>query len=70
MEPTLTTRQAYEAMRIFVSQFAQREPEEYRPRFEQLIRWTRVDADGITNDPAQWDDWETAVDAALAGDSI
>lgn len=70
VEPNLTTRQAYEAMRIFVNQFAQREPEQHRPRFEQLIRWTRVDSDGITVDPAQWEDWETAVQAALAGDSV
>lgn len=66
----ITTRQAYEAMRIFIHQFAQREPEQYRERFEQLLRWTHVDSDGITSDPAQWGDWDAAVAAAVAGDFI
>ena len=58
-------RQAFEAMRCFIDQFKEREPEQYRDRFEQLIRWTKIEPDGITSDPAQWPDWEAAVARAL-----
>ena len=53
-------------MRGFVAQFAEREPPEIRERFDQLLRWTRIESDGATNDPAQWEDSETAVAAVLA----
>lgn len=58
-------RQAFEAMRCFIDQFKEREPEQYRERFEQLIRWTKIAPDGITSDPAQWPDWEASVARAL-----
>lgn len=35
-------------MRCFVDQFMRREPEQYRSRFEQIIGWTRIGADGTT----------------------
>ena len=34
-------------------------------RFEQLLRWTRIEKDGVTNDPAQWQAWEEAVSMVL-----
>lgn len=53
-------------MRRFVRQFSEREPAEHRERFANLLRWTEIERDGITSDPAQWPDWEAAVDATLA----
>ena len=49
--------EAYEAMRSFVRQFAEREPDPHRERFDELLRWTERQEDGITADPAQWPDW-------------
>ena len=66
VESTLTTRQSFEAMRRFVAQFADREPPQYRERFDQLLRWTRIESDGVTCDPAQWQDWEAVVATVLA----
>lgn len=57
----LTIEQAFQTMRCFVDQFMKREPEEYRWRFEQIIRWTRIDDEGVTSDPAQWEDWKASV---------
>jgi hypothetical protein len=65
----LTVEQAFQAMRCFVDQFMQREPAEYRSRFEQIIDWTRIEADGITSDPAQWEDWMASVERALGPNS-
>jgi hypothetical protein len=65
MDQVLTMRQAFEAMRCFIDQFKEREPDQHRERFEALIRWTRVESDGITCDPAQWPDWEASVARAL-----
>src|SRR5262245_26415456 len=61
VDQMLTVEQAFQAMRCFVDQFMHREPEQYRERFEQIIRWTRIEADGVTNDPAQWEDWKVSV---------
>ena len=61
---TLTLVEAFEAMRSFVAQFASREPAEFRERFRQLLRWTEIEADGGTFDPAQWFDWVRAADDA------
>jgi hypothetical protein len=47
----------------------QREPEQYRQRFEQIIQWTLIEADGITVDPAQWQDWKASVARALGPES-
>ena len=69
MDQMLTTRQAFQAMRCFIDQFKDREPDKYRERFEQLIRWTRIESDGGTYDPAQWPDWEAAVARALGPES-
>ena len=65
MDEILTIEQAFQAMRCFVDQFMTREPEEYRWRFEQIISWTRIEADGTTSDPAQWEDWKASVARAL-----
>jgi hypothetical protein len=65
----LTIEQAFQAMRCFVDQFMKREPEQYRERFEQIIRWTRVEGGAITYDPAQWEDWKASVARALGPES-
>jgi hypothetical protein len=58
---TLTTREAFEAMRSYLQQFNEREPPHRREPIELLLQWTEVQADGTTSDPAQWDDWLNAV---------
>jgi len=66
MDDRLTLRQAFEAMRLFLAQFNEREPKEQRVTIELLLSWTEIEADGMTADPAQWNDWETAVTTARA----
>jgi hypothetical protein len=66
MDELLTTRQAFEAMRLFLAQFNEREPTDHRLAIELLLAWTEIEADGMTSDPAQWSDWEAAVEAARA----
>ena len=61
----LTPREAFEAMRCFLEQFNEREPPERRLTIEQILRWTEVELDGITYDPAQWPDWERSIATAL-----
>jgi len=65
----LTIEQAFEAMRTFLAQFNEREPPERRETILFLLQWTvrSAHADGMTSDPAQWADWEAAVDRVLAG---
>jgi len=58
---SLTTTEAFEAMRSFVAQFAAREPAESRERFRFLLHWTEMQVEGVTADPAQWDDWSRSV---------
>jgi hypothetical protein len=58
---TLSVIEAFEAMRTFIRQFAEREPAEHRERFEALLRWTECEGNGTTADPAQWDDWLRSV---------
>ena len=70
MASQLSTAQAFEAMRLFLAQFNEREPESRRYTIEMLLAWTAIQADGGTSDPAQWDDWEKAVSDALAGKRI
>ncbi len=65
---TLTIRQAYEAMRYFLDQYNEREPPERKESIAQLLRWTEIEGDGISYDPAQWHDWQAAV-ARAVGDS-
>jgi hypothetical protein len=69
VEKTLTMDQAFEAMRIFLARFNEREPPDRRETITFLLQWTdrSTHADGMTSDPAQWADWEAAVDRALAG---
>lgn len=65
MEPVLTTRQAFEAMRRFLAQFNDREPEEQQETIEQLLRWTEIESDGGRSDPAQRHDRANAVRGVL-----
>jgi hypothetical protein len=66
VEPvTLTSVQAYEAMRTFVAQFNEREPADQRETIDSMLRWTELEPDGTSYDPAQWEDWKAAVAAAL-----
>ena len=67
MEPTLSETQAFEAMRLFLAQFNEREPENRRDTIDMLLAWTEIQSDGGTSDPAQWNDWQRAVADALAG---
>ena len=67
VEPALTSREAFEAMRLFLAQFNEREPENRRETILFLLGWTAVQDDGITADPAQWADWEQAVADAKSG---
>ena len=60
MNDIMTSRQAFEAMRFFLSRFNEREPIERRQTINQLLRWTKVEPNGWTNDRAQWADWERA----------
>ena len=69
MSESLTSREAFEAMRLFLAQFNEREPEHRRETIELLLGWTQIEADGGTGDPAQWDDWLRAVVDAKAGKS-
>ncbi|MEI6498046.1 MAG: hypothetical protein WCO88_15405 [Actinomycetota bacterium] len=64
MTESLSTHEAFEAMRRLLAAFNEREPIERRVTIEQLLRWTEVQADGATFDPAQWDDWLSAVEEA------
>jgi len=61
---SLTTIEAFEAMRSFVAQFASREPEGNRLAFQLLLVWTEIDSDEQTSDPAQWHDWLRSVTEA------
>jgi len=58
---SLSLDEAFEAMRSFVAQFASREPAESRAALQLLLAWTMRESDGITSDPAQWNDWLASV---------
>lgn len=70
MSESLTSREAFEAMRLFLAQFNEREPEHRRETIFFLLDWTQIEADGETSDPAQWEDWQRAVADAKAGKSV
>src|SRR4051794_16999704 len=40
MDQMLTVQQAFDAMRLFLAEFNEREPVERRLTIEQLLRWT------------------------------
>ena len=65
METMLTLREAFEAMRLFLAQFNERESPDTRLTIELLLGWTEIEADGVTADPAQWHDWEQAAAAVM-----
>lgn len=65
-EERLTATEAFEAMRSFLAQFNERESPDNREVIDLLLSWTEIMADGVTSDPAQWDDWERSIDDARA----
>jgi hypothetical protein len=69
VDTTLSSRQAFEAMRRFLEQFNEREPPERRETIEMLLGWTEIQDDGITADPAQWSDWEQAVASVIGSET-
>jgi hypothetical protein len=69
MKQTLTSRQAFEAMRRFLAQFNEREPPERRETILFILDWTEIEQHGMTRDPAQWDDWEEVVASVLRDDA-
>lgn len=70
VEENLTAPVAFEAMRLFLAQFNEREPRERREAINLILGWTEIESHGGTSDPAQWDDWQKAVADALAGKRI
>ncbi len=70
MSDSLTSREAFEAMRLFLAQFNEREPEARRETIFFLLSWTQIQEDGMTSDPAQWPDWERAVEDAKSGKTV
>ena len=70
-ERKITLGEAFEVMRSFLAQFNLREPADRRVTIDQLLRWTSRtgERDGMPHDPAQWPDWEAAVERVLRGDT-
>ena len=64
MNDTMTSCQAFAAMRVFLALFNEREPVEDRQTIDRFLHRTRVEEDGGTIDPSYWADWELAVSAA------
>ena len=66
----LTEDEAFEAMRYFLTEFWKRGGSRADSDLVDILDWTgREDwADGRTNDPAQRDDWESAVRAVQSGE--
>jgi hypothetical protein len=69
MEQTLTSRQAFEAMRRFLAQFNEREPRERRETIRLILSGTEIESDGATSDPAQWHDLDRAVASVIGSDT-
>jgi hypothetical protein len=51
VDVTLTSREALEAMRIFLAHFNEREPEDRRETIRSMLSWTQMEGDGITFGP-------------------
>ena len=64
MNDTMTSRQAFEAMRVFLARFNENEPVENRRTIDLLLHRTKVEEHSRIIDPTQWADWELAVIAA------
>jgi hypothetical protein len=61
----MTEREAFDAMRGFLSDVSTgMAPGDGQADVFDLLSWTRWEQDGITSDPAQWDDWLAAVAAS------
>ena len=58
--PTLDEKQAFEAMRGFLTAFWERENRR-SDVIRNILSWTEFEPDGGTSDPAQWHDWLDAV---------
>jgi hypothetical protein len=62
-----TPGEVYEAMRELFVLFSKPSPHACpHPDLEELHRWTRVEADGSTSDPAQLEDWSEVVRRLLS----
>jgi hypothetical protein len=61
-DQTLTLRQAFDLLRSFIDQFNSRGAQET----DILASWLELQADGITADPAQLDDFLSSARAVLA----
>lgn len=68
--PSISAKDAFEAMRLFLCRFNEREPEDKRDTLNLLLSWTAIWADGGTADPAQWHDWTDALDAVRRGETV
>jgi hypothetical protein len=62
-EYALTEQEAFLAMELFINQFASTMGSLGEVAWVTLMSDIRVEADGITTDPAAWDDWLTCVQA-------
>jgi hypothetical protein len=64
----LTENEAFEAMRRFLQAFWERGGSNPESDLVDVLSWTASDvwADGVTSDPAQWDDWLSAVRSVRA----
>lgn len=61
----MSEREAFDAMRSFLSEVSTRmAPGDGQADVFDLLSWTRWEQDGITGDPAQWNDWLAAVAAS------
>ena len=65
---TLTERQAFDAMRVFLEAFWRRGGADDASELVKILSWTQIAADGGAMDPAQWADWRDAVTSALGAD--
>jgi hypothetical protein len=65
----LTEKQAFEAMRCFLQAFWERGGSDPESDLVDVLSWTGSDvwADGGTQDPAQWEDWLSAVRSVRTG---
>ena len=55
-DPSAT--EVYEAMRrLFWAEAVSPGPDEPIENLETLFHWMRIEMDGISSDPAQWEDW-------------
>ena len=66
MEKSLTTKEAFDAMFVFLERFNERGGGKDDLLYVLGAIQTRSWADGSPFDPAQWGDWLSAVDEVIA----